>query len=258
MPYIPRTARLGGVETDAPVTYEWSKEKRTPVRVRGQTFPDFDACARHFDVHYKVVAQLVAQGRADQIGLGRGNWKRDPDMPHGKGKPCRVGGRVFRSRRMVSLTFGVSRKVVDYFLNGRDDLQSVQKMIDTIAERSDTPVTIGPLTFDSVAHAAKLLGVDARHVVYFTSDGIKCPERSQEVIGAAMKRVGANRPQRASNRRKQITIGPRTFPSIAEAARQLDTHQSTVRAYLDGDVNRPTVKQMLERAESHESKPKDV
>lgn len=47
-----------------------------PVMVRGQVFPSAKACAEHFGLSAYTVRELVNEGRADSIGIGRGNWKR--------------------------------------------------------------------------------------------------------------------------------------------------------------------------------------
>ena len=63
-----------------------------PVCIRGVTYPSCEAAGKALGVRASTVRNLIAEGRADQIGLGRGKAS-----PPNHRKPLRIGPFEFES-----------------------------------------------------------------------------------------------------------------------------------------------------------------
>lgn len=79
-----------------------------PVKIRGQVFPSAAAAAAHFKVDETTVYHAIADGKADTIGLGRGNYPKDRRR-NGSAREVAIGGKTYRCIADASEALGFSR-----------------------------------------------------------------------------------------------------------------------------------------------------
>jgi hypothetical protein len=89
------------------------------VMVRGQRFETAFACAAHFNVSVGTVRNLVAKGRADSIGLGRGK----ASIPANR-QPLAIGPLRWPSLRAAAEALGYadSRELRRALRSGRHEV----------------------------------------------------------------------------------------------------------------------------------------
>lgn len=102
-----------------PLHKHYQKKNHMRVRVRGKTFKSLEACAKHFDLHPKTVAYLLQQGRADSIGLGRGNNVTEAAIgAHPRSRQVEFHGLTFKSMTSAAKALGVNRRTITACVEG--------------------------------------------------------------------------------------------------------------------------------------------
>lgn len=79
-----------------------------PVMIRGEVFPSAAAAADHFGIDVTTVYGAVANGRADQIGLGRGKRPKE-NRKNGRAREFAIGGVTYPSMADASEALGFAR-----------------------------------------------------------------------------------------------------------------------------------------------------
>lgn len=89
-----------------------------PVIIRGKVYPDARAAAKALGVSHRTINNLVARGRADHAGLGRGKH----DQHHrSNAKPVKIGPLEFRSVSAAAKELGIDRSTLRRYLQGGAD-----------------------------------------------------------------------------------------------------------------------------------------
>ena len=89
-----------------------------PVMIRGVVYEDARAAGRALGVSHRTINNLVARGRADHAGLGRGKH----DQHHrSNAKPVKIGPLEFRSVSAAAKELGIDRSTLRRYLQGGAD-----------------------------------------------------------------------------------------------------------------------------------------
>lgn len=95
-----------------------------PVKIRGQVFPTAKAAAAHFKVNISTVYHAIADGRADTIGLGRGNYPKDR-RKSASAREIKIGGKTYPSMAAASKALGFHPQYIRHVMRvGKDQARA--------------------------------------------------------------------------------------------------------------------------------------